>query len=109
MEENFYDTNILIEFTKKRQKLRGYTSIINIVEFPKALSIDGLKILFPEKEDYLLSIMIAKKLLEHGAPIPAVDIITAAIAINHNLRFITMDKHFMAVKAVEPKFKLHYI
>jgi len=109
MEENFYDTNILIEFIKKRQKLRGYTSILNIVEFPKALTIGGLKILFPEKEDYLLSIMVAKKLLEHGTPIPAVDIITAAIAINHNQRFVTMDKHFVAVKAIEPRFKLHLI
>ena len=106
MKENFYDTNIFIEITKKRQKLRGYTSILNIVGFPKALSVDGLRILFPEKEDYLLGIMIAKKLLENGTLILAVDITIAAIAINHNLRFITRDKHFTAVKAVEPVFKL---
>ena len=107
MEENFYDTNVLIDFMKKRQKIRGYTAILNIVEFPKALTISGLRILFPEKEDYLLSIMIAKKLLKHGKAIPAVDIIVASIAINHDLRFVTRDKHFMAVKAVEPQFKLH--
>ena len=37
MEENLYDTSKLIDAYKKAEEISGYTTIFNLIEFPKAL------------------------------------------------------------------------
>lgn len=110
MEKNFYDTNILIDFVREKQfEIIGYTSILNIIEFPKAIALKNLDVIFPNMEDYLLSVFLSKKLLKMGTPIPAVDILIASIAINHKLPFVTRDQHFKVIKVIEPSFKLIFV
>lgn len=110
MEKNFYDTNILIEFVRHKQlDVEGYTSILNIIEFPKAIVLENLDVIVPDVNDFILSILISKRLLKNGTPIPAVDIIVAAMAINHSLSFVTRDNHFKFIKVVEPTFKLKLV
>ena len=97
MEESLYDTNVLIEAVKSRRKLEGYTTILNVVEFPRALEL-GLTVITPGLEDYLLAVRISQAMVRRGTPVPAVDAIVAAVAINRELTLVTMDKHFKWIK-----------
>jgi len=54
----------------------------------------NLKVLFPSKSDYILALKISTELLRVGKPIPVVDSVIAAVALNNGLRVITKDKHF---------------
>jgi len=51
MEKAIYDTSSLINAYKQRKRLTGYTTIFNIVEFPKILDFK-LMVLYPSKSDY---------------------------------------------------------
>ena len=105
MEKNLYDTSKLIDAYKKNERIRGYTTIFNLIEFPKALELD-LVVLYPSKSDYNLALKISTELLKIGKPIPAVDVLISAIAINNNLRVVTRDKHFLFFKDVIDDFKV---
>ena len=83
MEKALYDTNVLIEAVKSRKNLNGYTTVLNIVEFPRALELD-LTVLTPSLEDYLLSIKIWQVMVRRRTPVPAVDADVAAVAINRS-------------------------
>lgn len=108
MVEVLYDTSTLIELYKRKDELkgRGYTTILNVVEFPKALEIKGLRIVYPNPEDYKLAIVIAKNLLKAGKPVPAIDIVVAAIAVNRRMGLLTKNRHFQLIKEVENKLLL---
>ena len=54
MEENIYDTNKLIDAYKNKEKLNGYTTIFNVIEFPKALLLDMI-VLYPTDDDFKLN------------------------------------------------------
>jgi len=95
----------LIDLYKKNEKIQGYTTIFNLIEFPKALELN-LTVLYPSKSDYNLALKISTELLKIGKPIPAVDVIISAIAINNGLRVITRDKHFLFVKDVLKDFEV---
>jgi len=105
MEKNLYDTSKLIEAYKKNEEIHGYTTIFNLIEFPKALELD-LTVLYPSKSDYNLALKISIELLKIGKPIPAVDVIISAIAINNQLKVVTKDKHFLFVKDVVKDFEV---
>ena len=105
MEKNLYDTSKLIDLYKKNEKIQGYTTIFNLIEFPKALELN-LTVLYPSKSDYNLALKISTELLKIGKPIPAVDVLISAIAINNGLRVITRDKHFLFVKDVLKDFEV---
>ena len=97
MEENLYDTSKLIEYYREKKDVRGFTTILNLIEFPKALKFN-LKVVYPTKSDYELALRLSMNLIEKGKHISAVDAVIAAIAINNNLTLITGDKHFQFVK-----------
>ena len=103
MEKALYDTNKLIDAYKNKEKLNGYTTIFNVIEYPKALKL-GLKIVYPSKGDYSLAIKLSNELLRIGKPIPAVDILISAIAINRKMKLITKDKHFSNIKEIFNEF-----
>ncbi|MEO2117035.1 MAG: PIN domain-containing protein [Methanocaldococcus sp.] len=105
MEKTLYDTNKLIDAYKNNEKLNGYVTIFSVIEFPKALKL-GLKIVYPSKEDYSLAIKLSNKLLKIGKPIPAIDILISAIAINRKMKLITKDKHFSNVKEIFEDFDI---
>jgi len=105
VEESLYDTGKLIDAYRKREIVQGYTTILNLIEFPKAIEFD-LSVLFPYKSDYTLALVISTELIKIGKPIPAVDAIIAATALNHGLKVITKNKHFLFVKEVKNDFKV---
>lgn len=107
MEEVVYDTNELIDYLKKgTADLRGFTTVFNVIEFPKALELEQLAVIYPNVEDYQESIEITIMLLQRGTPLPAIDILVAAICIRRDLTLCTKDNHFTAIKAVRKNLKL---
>ena len=105
MEKKLYDTSKLIECYKNGIPIRGYTTILNLIEFPKALELD-LVVIYPSKPDYELALKLSTELLRIGKPIPAIDAVIAAAALNRKLKLVTRDKHFMAIKEIREDFKL---
>ncbi|HWQ96314.1 MAG TPA: type II toxin-antitoxin system VapC family toxin [Candidatus Methylomirabilis sp.] len=108
MEESIYDTNRLIDAYRGRETLDGYTTILNLIEFPKAIDFD-LRVLFPSKSDYHLALIISTDLIKIGKPIPAVDSVIAAVALNNKLKLVTKDKHFLMVKEIKKSFKVDVV
>lgn len=99
MEENkVLDTNILLEHKF------GLTTIFSIVEYPPAL--EHCDVLWPQRQDYELSIQIAAKLRKIGRPLPAVDILIASMCINRGLTLLTKDADYKSIKLIEKKFKV---
>lgn len=97
MGEALYDTNRLIQVYKRGEKVKGYTIILNVVEYPKALLLKGLTVIYPLRKNYDKSVRIAKVLLLKRSPVPAIDILIAAIALNRNLKVETSNKHFKKI------------
>ncbi len=102
MGENLFDTNRLIAFQKSsRREIEGYTTIFNIIEFPKSLEyFKKLKIIYPSNQDYESAIILSQALYKIGKPIPPYDIIIAAICHNLKLTLVTSDKHYSIVKEI---------
>ncbi|MBD3194410.1 MAG: type II toxin-antitoxin system VapC family toxin [Candidatus Lokiarchaeota archaeon] len=107
MEENLFDTNVLMGlYKKKRNNISGYTTIMNIVEYPKALDFfHNLEVIYPRKNDFKSSIKLSKELYLIGKPIPAIDILIASISYNMNLKLISYDSHFTFINEVWSDFK----
>ena len=105
MEEKLYDTSELIECYKNRIPVRGYTTVLNLIEFPKALELD-IVVIYPSKLDYELALNLSTELLRIVKPMPATDAVIAAIALNRKLKLVTRDKHFMAIKEIRDDFEL---
>src|SRR4030066_1580359 len=107
MEEVVYDTNQLIAFLKSgKRDAKGFTTILNIIEFPKALELKELAVIYPTLDDYDESLKISAALLLKGMPLPAVDIMIASVCLRRNLTLCTMDSHFTNIKSVRNTFKL---
>ncbi len=107
MEEVVYDTNQLIDFLRKNERnITGFTTIFSVVEFPKAMEIEELVVIYPNIEDYEESVNISADLFTEGKPLPAVDILIAAMCIRRNLVLRTKDNHFIAIKSARKAFKL---
>jgi predicted nucleic acid-binding protein len=107
MEEIVYDTNQLIDFAKKAKfDLSGFTTIFNVIEFPKATEFEELTVIYPTLEDYEESVGISLTLFRKGSPLPAADILIATMCIRRNFTLCTKDNHFANIKTVRNAFKL---
>jgi len=71
-----------------------------VVEYPKILHIRKLRVIYPEAKDYELAAIISKDLYKACKPIPAIDIVIAAVAINRGLILATKNRHFEYIKEV---------
>ncbi len=91
-EDEVLDTNLLMEGS-------GISTILNAVEYLKVIEGDH-ELLFPTRKDFILSVEMAGKLLGKGTPLPAVDIIIAAMCLNRGYVLRTKDAHFEAVRAL---------
>jgi tRNA(fMet)-specific endonuclease VapC len=110
MEEVVYDTNLLISLLKSgKRTAKGFTTIFNIIEFPKALDLEELGVIYPTLDDYDEGLKISASLLKKGEPLPAVDMLIASICIRRGLTLQTRDKHFTRIKPVRQEFKLELI
>ncbi|MCK4732259.1 MAG: PIN domain-containing protein [Methanophagales archaeon] len=43
--------------------------------------------------------------LKIGKPIPAIDIIIAAVALNRNMKLVTTDNHFAVIRKIRSDFE----
>jgi len=110
MEEVLYDTSALINLLKSgKQAARGFTTILNIVEFPKALDLKELGILYPTVEDYDEALKIAVSLLKIGKPVPAIDIVTASVCLRRGLLLLTADVHFAHIRSIKSEFNMRLV
>jgi predicted nucleic acid-binding protein len=106
-ETSVYDTSTLIGFLKSgKREVKGFTTILNIIEFPKALEFKGLGVIYPNVEDYDEALKLSALLLKRGKPLPAIDILIAAICTRRGLTLVTADEHFRHIKSVKKEFKV---
>ncbi len=92
-----FDTNVLIDAYKHKKRLKGFTTAVNAVEFPLVVKMKGINIIYPQPRDYKLAAKTMSSLLSEGAPVPATDLIIAAVASNRGLTVITRDAHFRKI------------
>lgn len=110
MEEIVYDTNALIGLLKSEKTVaKGFTTIFNVIEFPKALELKNLGVIYPTFEDYDEALKVSASLLRIGKPIPAVDVLIASMCIRRGLMLLTSDAHFRHIKSVRKEFKVEMI
>ena len=106
-EASVYDTSSLINLLKSRKRdVKGFTTILNTIEFPKALEFKGLGVIYPNIEDYDEALKISALLLKRGKPAPAIDILIAAMCTRRGLTLLTADEHFKHIKSVKKEFKV---
>ena len=98
MAEDLYDSSELIELRKAGIRAEGYTTVLNLIEFPKGVELEGLRTLYPTKEDYDNALVWSAQLLKRGTPVPAVDLVIAAISVRLGLHIVTRDRHFKNIK-----------
>jgi len=110
MEEVVYDTSALISLLKSgRRVAKGFTTVFNVIEFPKALGLKELGVIYPTVEDYDEALKVSASLLKAGKPVPAVDVLIASVCIRRGLLLLTADEHFKQVKSVRREFKIEMI
>jgi len=110
MEEILYDTSALINLLKRgKREAGGFTTILNIIEFPKALDLEELSILYPTAKDYDEALKLAVSLLKIGKPVPTIDIVIAAVCLRRGLMLLTMDVHFTHIKSIKSEFSVKLI
>lgn len=106
MAENLYDSSQLIELRKTGNQAEGYTTVLNLVEFPKAVELEHLKVLYPTKEDYDNAVVWSARLLKQGTPVPAIDLVVSAISVRLGLQVVTRDRHFKRIKSAVRELNL---
>jgi len=107
LEESLLDTSELIALHRSGQlEIQAYTTIVNLIEFPKAEEFEHLKVLYPTAEDYDNALVWSTKLLEKGKPVPAVDLVVCAVSARMSLQLVTRDLHFKEIKAVAKDLRL---
>jgi tRNA(fMet)-specific endonuclease VapC len=110
MEEIVFDTNALIDLARGgKNTAKGFTTVFNVIEFPKAAEFKELAVIYPVVEDYNEALRISTMLLVVGKPIPAVDVLVSAMCIRRGLVLRTFDRHFADVKSVRKEFKLEIL
>jgi predicted nucleic acid-binding protein len=102
-----YDTSAIIELVLRRgcKTVLGATSILTIVEWPPAL-LYVPEVLYPTKEDYTTAVNWQMKLRRMGNPLPAVDLLIAAIALNNDMTLVTLNSHFQIIEEIEPRLRI---
>lgn len=103
------DTMILREKIRNKEEIEEYTTIVNIIEFPKIITYKKFKgkVIFPDKPDYELALRLQVKLAKIGKMKPFSDLLIAAIAINRDLELVTRDKHFLDIRKVSNLKLIH--
>ena len=106
MEKDLFDTSALIALRQESQELTGATTILNLIEFPKAREFRLLRVIYPTREDHDYALTTALKLLQRGTPIPAIDIIAAAVCSRRGLVLNTKDRHYEHIANVDSSLVL---
>jgi predicted nucleic acid-binding protein len=98
--EGLYDSSELIELRKSKVEAEGYTTILNLIEFPKGVELGRLKTLYPTREDFDNALIWSAQLLKRGPPVPAIDLVISALSVRLGLQLVTRDRHFKHIKSI---------
>ncbi|HYA77802.1 MAG TPA: PIN domain-containing protein [Verrucomicrobiae bacterium] len=79
------------------------------MEFPRALDLKELAVIYPTIDDYEESLDVSIALLKKGTPLQAVDIMIAVMCIRRNLTLSTKDNDFASVKKIRGNFRLEIV
>jgi len=107
LSRRLYDTSAVIDLVLRKdyKVVPGAVSIITVIEWPPVLNyVNG--VLYPTKSDYAKAVELQVRLRKRGEPLPATDLIIAAMAINNDVTLVTLDEHFQVIRKVEPKLRL---
>ncbi|NMC05707.1 MAG: type II toxin-antitoxin system VapC family toxin [Candidatus Lokiarchaeota archaeon] len=80
-------------------------TIFPAIEFPVALTFPKVLLVLPSAREYTKSFEYACKLRKRGTPIPAMDIVIAAIVVERDATLVSDDVHFALFNAAEPRLK----
>ena len=104
-----FDTNALIHFFKQVGGTEPYldliTTILTAIEYPPATCNDHVTFVQPTVETYKKAIEFSTKLRTNGTPIPAIDILIAAIVVENDATLVSDDAHFDEICSFEPKLE----
>src|SRR4030042_4191448 len=106
------DTNALITCLKKLKNgpvfvpEHTFTTILNVIEHPPVVNCDDLVVIHPSLDNYAHSLDYAIKLRIKGTPIPVIDLVIGAIAVDHKLCLVTSDAHFNYFQEIEPNLHI---
>ncbi|MHA1719085.1 MAG: type II toxin-antitoxin system VapC family toxin [Promethearchaeota archaeon] len=105
------DTNALIICMKDEnknifKKNYSFTTIFSLIEYPIAINQKFLVIFYPKHNTYQKSLEYTAKLRKNGTPIPAIDILIGAIAIEKKMIIVSNDAHFNFFKEVEAQLRI---
>jgi len=104
------DTNALIECHKLEKRPfkenNIYPTILSFIEFPVALKIERISVIYPSSIHYEQSLKNAILLREKGTPIPTIDILIGTVTVEKNLILVSEDSHFEYFQEVDPRLKI---
>jgi len=106
------DTNTLIAcLTKSKNGTsfvpeQTFTTILNVIEYPPVANCDDLVVIHPSLDHYTHSLDYAIKLRIKGTPIPAIDLVIGAIAVDRKLCLVTNDAHFDYFREIETTLRV---
>ncbi len=106
------DTNIIIKLRKRNKDIFQntekdlYTSILSVIEYPKAVLCENLNVIQPSATIFESALDISVSLRKNGTPIPSIDIIIGATALENSLCIVSEDNHFQSLVKVRPQLRL---
>ncbi|MHA1648641.1 MAG: hypothetical protein ACTSYB_00485, partial [Candidatus Helarchaeota archaeon] len=81
-------------------------TILSLIEYPIAAQYKDLTIFFPSPLSFTNSLDYALKLRNQGTPIPIIDILNGAIAVEKKANLVTDDAHFKVLNSIEPSLNV---
>jgi len=107
-EDRLYDTSAVIELVARRRRpVPGAVAALTVVEYPPAAAY-AVRVIYPRRVDYEHAAFLQALLRRRGSPVPAVDLVIAAVAVNRGMKLVTLDKHFRVIEEVEPRLRVAY-
>jgi len=92
---------------RRRRLVPGAVTALTVVEYPPAAA-HALRVIYPSRRDYELAAYLQALLRRRGSPLPAVDLVIAAVAVNRGMLLVTLDKHFQRIEEIEPRLRVEY-
>jgi tRNA(fMet)-specific endonuclease VapC len=104
-----FDTNALIHLIKRAggswANQNIMTTILTVIDYPPATFKESVSFIQPTVKTYEKAIEYSSKLRVNGTPIPAIDILIAAIVVEHDAILVSDDAHFDEICKFEPELE----
>ncbi len=99
------ETNELLDTSVLIQEKKGLTSMVSMVEHPRAVEYE-VQVIYPLVQDWNTALQLSAKLYAKGTPCSAPDLLIASIALRMGLTVRTRDRDFLVIKKIVPELKV---